>query len=99
MATNGNGDARSKFEAEVGLVLDTYDNIAVSPVDWRERQDYDYLYRKGQYLVADRDLDRARKLLGDVRVVENLMVGVTLLQGEDWNVDPILGRVDDELGP
>jgi subtilisin family serine protease len=57
------------------------------------------LYRKGQYLVADRDLDRARKLLGDVRVVENLMVGVTLLEGDDWNVDPILQRVDDELGP
>ena len=27
---------------------------------------YDYLYRKGQYLVADRDLERATRLLGEV---------------------------------
>jgi subtilisin family serine protease len=98
MATNGKGDTGDKFEAEVDLVLSTYDNIAVWPPDWRARQDYDYLYRKGQYLVADRDLDRARKVLGDVRVVDNLTVGVTLLEGADSDITPTLERVDDELG-
>jgi subtilisin family serine protease len=37
-------------------------------------------------------------LLGDVRVVDNLTIGVTLLQGEEADIHPTLERIDKELG-
>jgi subtilisin family serine protease len=88
-----------KLETEIDLVLRTHPNIAVSPDDWREQQDYAYLYRKAEYLVADRDLARAQRLLGNVEVVDSLLDGVTLLRGGDDDVRPMLDRVDAELGP
>ena len=99
MATNGNDGATRKFAAEVDLVLSSNPDIAIAPATWREDGVYSYLYRKGEYLVADRDLDRALRVLGkDVEVVDNLVVGVTLLRGSVAEVNPLLTRVDAELG-
>jgi hypothetical protein len=95
------GQARvGKFEAEVDLVLDSHQDIAISPDDWRERGSYDFLYRKGQYLVADRDLDRAQPLLRGARVVDDRRLsGVTLLQSNDDDIRGPIDRIDKQLGP
>jgi Subtilase family len=87
------------LEAEVALVLNNHEGIAISPDDWRERGSYDYLYRKNEFLVADRDLDRAQRLLGKVEVADSLLEGVTLLRGADADVRPALERADAAFGP
>jgi hypothetical protein len=91
---------RSKFEAEIDLVLDNHDDVAVWPPDWRDQGRFDYLYRRNQLLVADRDLDRARKQLPGVEPDEEycLLDGITRLRG-DVDVPDVLGRVDRVLGP
>ncbi len=91
---------RNKFEAEVDLVLDSYDDIVVWPPDWRDQGQFDYLYRKNQFLVADRDLDRALKGLPGAKVdVEHRLIdGVTRIHA-DVQVADELERIDRELGP
>jgi subtilisin family serine protease len=87
------------LEREVALVLENHGGIGISPDDWRERGSYDYLYKKNEYLVADRDLDRARGLLGKAEVSDSLLDGVSLLRSEDSDIRPVLDRVDQVLGP
>jgi subtilisin family serine protease len=99
MAAQGDKRPVNKFEAEIDLVLANHGDVAVSPDNWRERGSYDYLYRKGQFLVADRDLTRARGLLGDIKVVEKRLDGVTLLQSEQDDVRDPLDQADVLLGP
>jgi subtilisin family serine protease len=99
-ADNG-GQAR--LEAELKLVMDNHDNIAVAPGDWRDTGSFDYLYRQGEFLVADRDLERALSRLTEmgtrVEIADSLTEGVTLLRGTDVAVDPTLERLDAMLGP
>lgn len=99
MANNGHEDEARKFEAEVRLVLDTHPEIAVAPDDWSERGDFDYLYRKGEVLVADRDLERAMPFLGDAEVADSLVVGVNVLRGADDDIRAMLDDIDGRLGP
>jgi hypothetical protein len=89
----------NRFEAEVDLVLATHPEIAVAPADWRERRDFSYLYRKGQFLVSDRDLERTRRSLGDADVVDSLIDGITLLQSSRDDITDILDAADREFGP
>jgi Subtilase family len=97
-----NGDKQKRLEAELTLVLDSHKNIAVAPDDWRERGSFDYLYRKGEFLVADRDLERALRLLReedqDVEVVDSLTEGVSLLRGGRDDIHGALERADGLLG-
>lgn len=93
---------QKRLEAEVKLVLESDANIAVAPGDWRERGDFDYLYRKGEFLVADRDLGRALRSLReddpDVEVVDSLIEGVSLLRGHIDDIHRTLERLDGLLG-
>jgi subtilisin family serine protease len=98
MAENGHDPRLAKFRAEVQLVLDTYPDFAIWPDNWREVGDFDYAYRKSQVLVADRDLDRAMRLLRGVEVVDRLPVGVNVLQGPDEDIQRLLETGDKELG-
>ncbi|MGZ4589921.1 MAG: S8 family peptidase [Actinomycetes bacterium] len=99
MATQGPEGRNPILEAEVALVLDNHDGIGISPDDWRERGSYDYLYKKNEFLVSDRDLDRAQRELGGLDVVDSVLDGVSLLRGGDADVRPVLDRVDAALGP
>lgn len=103
MAVNGQDGRTRKFEAELDLVLETHPNIGVAPHDWRAKSDFDYVYCKGQYVVADRDLDRARSALREVGVSvdvqERLPIGITVLQSDHDEVGPALDKVDELLGP
>ena len=99
MAENGQDPKLRKFHAEVDLVLRTHPDIAISPDNWREAGDFDYLYRKSQVLVADRDLERALPLLRGAEVVDSLAVGVNVLQGPDEDIRPLLDHIDGRLGP
>jgi len=98
MAENGKDPRLQKFRAEVQLVVDTYPDFAIWPPDWREIGDFEYAYRKGQVLVADRDLDRTVRLLDGVEVVDRLPVGVNVLQGRDDDIQRLLEVGDAELG-
>ncbi|MDQ1628541.1 MAG: hypothetical protein QOI54_2285 [Actinomycetota bacterium] len=103
MATQGPDATASKFRAEVDLVLGRHPDVDVSPGDWREQGDYAYLYRKGEFLVADRDLERAfrelRALEVDAEVKDTLQEGVTLLRADGVEVETVLDRLDAQLGP
>jgi subtilisin family serine protease len=93
-------ERKSVLEAEMDLVLDNHADVAVFPRDWRETGSFDYLYRKGQFLVADGDVRRALDLLPGVEPDREtpLLDGVTLLRG-DVDVLESLDRVDADLGP
>jgi hypothetical protein len=99
MAENGNDPRLRKFRAEVDLVLATRPDIAVSPDNWREDGDFDYIYRKNQFLVSDRDLERALPLLRGAEVVDSLAVGLNVVQGPDEDIRPMLDELDVRLGP
>jgi subtilisin family serine protease len=90
----------NKFEAELDLVLDTHEDIVVWPPDWRDRGEFDYVYRKNQLLVADRDLDRVLRHLPGAEPDEDdlLLDGVTRLRTE-VDVPDELTRLDLVLGP
>jgi subtilisin family serine protease len=98
MAENGKDPRLQKFRAEVQLVVDTYPDFAIWPPNWHEIGDFEYAYRKGQVLVADRDLDRAVRLLDGVEVVDRLPVGVNVLQGRDDDIQRLLEVGDESLG-
>jgi subtilisin family serine protease len=98
MAQNGNDPRLAKFRAEVQLVIDTNPDFAIWPPDWREIGDFEYAYRKGQVLVADRDLERTMRLLDGVEVVDRLPVGVNVLQGRDDDIQRLLEAGDEALG-
>jgi hypothetical protein len=87
------------LEAEMDLVLDNHSDIAVHPQHWRETGAFEYLYRKGQLLVADRDVDRALDKLEGLEPDHEtpLLDGVTLLRG-DVDVLEALDHADGELG-
>jgi hypothetical protein len=91
---------RNKFEAEIDLVIDNHDDVAVWPPDWRAQGRFDYIYRQNQLLIADRDLDRARKYLPKLEPDDDdsLLNGITRLRG-DVDVPEILSQVDRILGP
>src|SRR4051794_39139548 len=88
------------LRVEMRLVLDNHDGIAVWPRDWEDRGSYEYLYRKGEFLVADRDLERVRKLVPDAHPDPErpLFDGLTLLRG-DVDVIATLDKVEPVLGP
>jgi Subtilase family len=100
---DGKDYSQRRLEAEVTLVLDTHADVAVAPANWRERGNIDYLYKKREFLVADRDLERALKQLRaddpDVEVVDSLTEGVSLLRGSRGDIHPTLDKIDDLLGP
>ncbi|MDQ1667332.1 MAG: hypothetical protein QOH75_3363 [Actinomycetota bacterium] len=100
---NGQSSTQKRLEAELKLVLDSHPDVAVSPGNWRERGSFDYLYRKGEFLVADRDLERALAGLraddSDIEVVDSLTEGVSLLRGRGTDIDGPLDRLDALLGP
>ena len=67
MPTDGPGreTPRSSLEAQIDLILhgipgvvEPLEEAAVWPPDWRERDDFDYLYRQRTVLVRDADVDR-----------------------------------------
>jgi subtilisin family serine protease len=103
MATRPTKRPNPTLEAEMDLVLGLNPDIAVVPADWRQLGSYDYLYRRSQFLVADRDVGRATKVLGDVEVDDSLFDGVSLLRSssdeEDGGVLRSLQLADDALGP
>jgi len=87
-----------KFRAEVQLALDTHSDIAVSPDNWYETGDYNYIYRKGELLVSDRDLERALPYLRGMEVTDSLLVGVNVLRGDEPDIRKMLDDVDAHLG-
>jgi hypothetical protein len=99
---DGRDDSQRRLEAEVTLVLDTHVDIAVAPGNWRELGSFDYLYRKGEFLVADRDLERALGPLREddphIEVVDSLTEGVSLLRGSRDDIHGTLDKVDGLLG-
>lgn len=99
---NGKDNSRSRLEAEVQLVLDTHADVAIAPANWRELGRVDYLYRRSEFLVADRDLERAlgplREDDPDIEVVDSLQEGVTLLRGRREDIHRTLDRIDALLG-
>lgn len=99
MTGPGEGPTR-KFAAEAALVLQMHPEIGVAPSSWRDDGSYAYLYRKGELLVADRDLERSLPLLRDqeVEVVDSLVEGVTLLRGNQEEIGSVIDRVDAQLG-
>jgi subtilisin family serine protease len=106
MATGGTGNAEGRqrrLEAELDLVLDRHDDIAVSPASWRQRGGFDYLHRKGEYLIADRDLARVLPRLREddshVEIVDSLTEGVSLLRGRYPTIERTLDRLDAIFGP
>ena len=98
MSENGNDQRGGKFQAELDLVLRTYPEFAIWPTDWRDLGSYDYAYRKGQLLVADRDLERVTRLLDRAEVIDRLPIGVNVLQGPDDDIQEMLQAADRELG-
>jgi hypothetical protein len=99
---NGRDKTQKRLDAEVSLVLDNHPDVAVAPGNWRELGKLDYLYRKGELLVADRDLERALKLLRehdqDIEVADSLTEGVSLLRGRREDIHDTLDRIDSLLG-
>jgi hypothetical protein len=88
------------FGPQVALILDNHEDISVFPEDWQSRGTYDFLYRKHQLLVADRDLERVLMALshGNAHgeVVETVH-GVNVLSG-NFDAIPELQRLDATLG-
>jgi subtilisin family serine protease len=106
MTTNGPADGgyepgpRDVLRVEMRLVLDNHEGIRAFPPEWEQRGSYDFLYRAGEFLVADRDLDRARALLPGAEPDPEIPLfdGITLLRS-DLDVTDELDRVDRVLGP
>lgn len=103
MVDKGQDGPSRKFSAEVNLLLEAIPEIGISPGTWVDDGNYDYLYRQGEFLVSDRDLERALPMLREgkveVDIVDSLVEGVTLLRSNQPDVAPALERVDARLGP
>lgn len=75
--------------------------IGVSPKNWVDRRQADYLYRHGQILVDDADLERVLDTLAEegikAELGDSLLVGVTLIV-IDGEVTDVLRLLDERLG-
>jgi Subtilase family len=94
---------RTRLQAQIRLILDGLEDAAAWPPDWEQKNDVDYLYRKGHLLVRDADVERVQRVVPGTQVVEHdeNLRGVTLLEfaaDETRSVDEVCTVVDRALG-
>src|SRR6266545_4821595 len=91
----------TKLEVQVDLIVKGLSSpgreVGVSPPDWRETNQVNYLYEREAILVRDEDVARVQELVGG-EPDDNLINGLTLLRLRGQHIPDVLRRVDDGLG-
>ena len=105
----GHDGPRSRLDAQIKLILfgipgvvEGLEGAGAWPLDWEERGEVDYLFRKRTILVRDADVDRVRAMVPSVPVEhDNNLRGLTRLEfteAETRNIEEVCAAVDRALG-
>jgi subtilisin family serine protease len=93
---------QTRLQAQIRLILDGLEGAAAWPPDWEQKNNVDYLYRKGRLLARDADVERVQRVVPSAQVVEHddNLRGVTLLQFADeaGDIETVCAAVDRALG-